>query len=782
MTYPLLIVESPAKCGKIESYLGSGYKCIASFGHIRELPGIKYIDVDNNFKPNFQLMDSKSQQINKMRTMIKNASEVLIASDDDREGEAIGYHIIETFNLPLSTKRIIFHEITKDAILKAVQQPTILNMDLVHAQQARQILDVIVGYKISPILWEHVSRNTKTGLSAGRCQTPALRIVYDNQKDIDASPGKKVYNTTGYFTQMNLGFSLNHSFEIIGFNTEVNTMEKFLEDSAEHVHVYNCSKPKQTIKTPPSPFTTSSLQQKASSELNISPKETMSICQKLYEGGYITYMRTDSTTYSREFIEKASEYIKDSYGDKYLHEDVNRLTERKVEKPKKDKGKNKGKKNDKENTAQEAHEAIRPTDVNVTKIDDKYSSREKRMYYMIWSTTVESCMSPALYQSISARISAPMEKEYKYNSELVEFPGWKVVKGYDKENPEFQFLKGLKANIVVDYNKIISKVSIKDLKSHYTEAKLVQLLEEKGIGRPSTFSSLIEKIQDRGYVKKENVKGKKIKCIDYELIKNELTEIENEREFGNEKGKLVIQPVGILVLEFLLKYFDKLFDYTYTKSMEMDLDIIAKGNKIWHTLCKECLQDIEECSSELKTVDKEMIQIDNDHVFMIGKYGPVIKRSIAGNTTFLSVKKDIDMEKLKKLEYELDDIVESQLSSNKCIGKYEKKDVILKRGKYGNYVEWGDNEKKSLTGLQKELDEITLDDIILLIENKTSLNQSVIRTINSDISIRSGKYGNYIFYKTHNMNKPKFIKLQSFKGNYNTCPKEEIEQYVANSK
>ena len=782
MAYTLLIVESPAKCGKIESYLGSGYKCIASFGHIRELPGIKYIDIDNNFKPNFQLMDSKSQQINKMRTMIKNASDVLIASDDDREGEAIGYHIVETFGLPLTTKRIIFHEITKDAILKAVQQPTILNMDLVHAQQARQILDVIVGYKISPTLWEHVSRNTKTGLSAGRCQTPALRIVYDNQKDIDASPGKKVYNTTGYFTQMNLGFSLNHSFEIIGFNTEVNTMEKFLEESAEYDHMYNCSKPKQTTKTPPSPFTTSSLQQRASSELNISPKETMSICQKLYEGGYITYMRTDSTTYSKEFIEKASEYIKDCYGDKYVHEDVNRLTERKVEKPKKNKGKHKGNKNDNDNTAQEAHEAIRPTDVNVTKIDDKYSSREKRMYYMIWSTTVESCMTPALYQSISAKISAPMEKEYKYNSELVEFPGWKIVKGYDKENPEFQFLKGLKGNSIVNYNKIISKVSIKDLKSHYTEAKLVQLLEEKGIGRPSTFSSLIEKIQDRGYVKKENVKGKKIKCIDYELVKDELTEIENEREFGNEKGKLVIQSLGILVVEFLLKHFDKLFDYTYTKNMETDLDIIAKGNKIWHTLCNECLQDIEECSSELKTADKEIIQIDKDHVFMIGKYGPVIKRSVDGNTTFLPVKKDIDMEKLKGLEYKLDDIVESQVSSNKCIGKYKKKDVVLKKGKYGNYVEWGDSEKKSLTGLQKELDEITLDDIIPLIENKTSLNQSVIRTINSDISIRSGKYGNYIFYKTHNMNKPKFIKLVGFKGNYNTCPEDEIEQYVANSK
>ena len=530
MTYTLLIVESPAKCGKIESYLGSNYKCIASYGHIRELPGIKYIDVDNDFKPNFQLMDSKSQQINKMRTMITNASDVLIASDDDREGEAIGYHIIETFGLPSTTKRIIFHEITKDAILRAVQQPTTLNMDVVHAQQARQILDVIVGYKISPILWEHVSRNTKTGLSAGRCQTPALRIVYDNQKDIDSSPGKKVYNTIGYFTQMNLGFALNHNFEIIGFNTEINTMETFLENTPDHEHRFTCSKPKLTTKNPPSPFTTSSLQQKASSELNISPKETMSICQKLYEGGYITYMRTDSTTYSMEFIEKASGYIKDSYGDKYLHEDVNRLSERQIEKPKK--GKGKGKKNEKENNAQEAHEAIRPTDVTRDKIDDQFSSREKKMYYMIWATTVESCMSPALYQSISAKISAPMEKEYKYNSELVEFPGWKIVKGYSKENPEFQFLQAIKNNSIVNYNKIVSKVSIKDLKSHYTEAKLVQLLEEKGIGRPSTFSSLIEKIQDRGYVKKENVIGKKIKCIDYELIDCELTEIENEREFG----------------------------------------------------------------------------------------------------------------------------------------------------------------------------------------------------------------------------------------------------------
>jgi len=772
MSYTVVIVESPAKCKKIEDYLGPGYKCIASYGHIQELSGINNIEIDNNFKPNFQLLDNKVQQINKIRNLIKNSKDVLLASDDDREGEAIGWHICQVFDLPLSTKRIIFHEITKNAIQRAVQNPTTLNMDIIHAQQARQILDVIVGYKISPMLWKHISWNTKTGLSAGRCQTPALRLVYDNQKDIEDSPGKKVYNTTGYFTQMNLGFALSHNFEIISFNSTTNTMEEFLEESVEHNHSYSCSKPKQTTKNPPTPFTTSTLQQKASSELNISPKETMSICQKLYEAGHITYMRTDSTTFSSEFIENASEFIKKKFGDDYLHENVGRLSERKVEKPKK---KSK-KKEEKENNAQEAHEAIRPTDVTLEKIDDAFSSKERRMYHLIWAVTVESCMSPALYNSISAKISAPMEKEYKYNSELVYFPGWKMVRGYEKENPEFQFLQTLKNKSTVHYNKIVAKVSVKDLKSHYTEAKLVQLLEDKGIGRPSTFSNLIDKIQDRGYVKKDNVKGKKIKCIDYELVKDELEEIEDEREFGNEKNKLVIQPLGILVLEFLLKYFDKLFDYEYTKNMETDLDIIAKGNKIWHNLCRSCFNDINECSKELGDGDKQIIKIDEEHVYMIGKYGPIIKKGNKDNATFLPVKKDINLEKLKNGDYTLDEIIETQ-SGSKILGKYKKNDVVLKKGKFGNYIVWNDN-KKSLNGMEKNMDEITLDDVIPIIENKVSTNPAIVRLINEDISIRNGKFGTYIFYKTHNMTKPKFIKFNKFKGNYNTCPKEEIEKYV----
>lgn len=782
MSYSLLIVESPAKCQKIESYLGSGYKCIASYGHIQELPGMKNIDIDDNFKPSFQPMESKTQQISKIRTMIKNAKEVLLASDDDREGEAIGWHICQVFNLPLTTKRIIFHEITKDAIVRAVQNPTCLNMDVIYAQQARQILDVIVGYKISPMLWTHISRNSKTGLSAGRCQTPALRLVYDNQKEIDDSPGKKVYNTTGYFSQMNLGFSLNHSFEIISFNTTTNTMEQFLEASVDHKHLYSCSVPKQTTKTPPTPFTTSSLQQKASSELNISPKETMAICQKLYEAGYITYMRTDSTTYSLEFIEKACDFIKEKYGPDYLHEDVSRLSERKVEKPKK-KTKKAGDAKTSDSSAQEAHEAIRPTDVTYESINDTFSSKERRMYNLIWSVTVESCMSLALYQSISATISAPMEKEYKYSSELVSFPGWKIVRGYEKENPEFQFLQTIKNKAIVQYNKIMAKVSIKDLKSHYTEARLVQLLEEKGIGRPSTFSSLIEKIQERGYVKKDDVKGKRIKCIDYELVKDELAEIEDEREFGNEKNKLVLQPLGQLVIEFLVQHFEKLFDYEYTKHMETDLDRVAKGDKIWHEICRDCLGDINECSKELCDEDKQVIQIDDKHTYMIGKYGPVIKCGTGDKITFLPVKKDIDIDRLKKNQYKLEEVIESSSSTSggQSIGKYKGEDVFVKKGKFGNYITWGEN-KKTLNGLKKDPSELTMEDLVPLIENTTSLNTAMVRIVNSDISIRNGKFGHYIFYKTSSMSKPKFIKLAGFKGNYNTCPVEEIQRFVDKNK
>ena len=420
------------------------------------------------------------------------------------------------------------------------------------------------------------------------------------------------------------------------------------------------------------------------------------------------------------------------------------------------------------------------------------------MYKLIWSNTVESCMSAAKYNSITAKITAPMNRLYKYSTELAVFPGWKIVKGYDKENPSYQLLQMLgqhnfstsnstsKTSNEISYNKITCKVSLKELKSHYTEAKLVQLLEEKGIGRPSTFSSLLDKIQERGYVKKENVIGKKMKCIDYSLVGDELEEIEDIREFGNEKNKLVIQPIGILVIEFLCKHFDKLFDYEYTKKMETELDKIAKGSKEWTDLCSDCLHDIDTQSSLLKPSDKSAIQIDEDHVYMIGKYGPVIKKIRDGKTTFLPVKKDINMDMLQRREYTLDDIVDISGNQTKAssLGKHNGNDVFIKNGKYGHYVECG-TIKKSIKSLDKDIldkgvEEITLNNVMSLLTNSgaSTLNSAIFRIINNNSNIRNGKFGHYIYYKTNEMTKPKFIKLLGFKGDYKTCALTELEQWI----
>ena len=794
MSYALLIVESPAKCSKIENYLGPGYKCVASFGHLRELNSLEAIDIKNNFKPTFVESEGKLKQISKIRSLITKASEVLLASDDDREGEAIAWHICQIFGLPVkTTKRIIFHEITENALKNAVKNPTFINVDVVNAQIARQILDILVGYKLSPLLWKNIAKNTKTGLSAGRCQTPALRIVYDNQKEIDASPGSKVYNTVGYFTSKNLPFALN-------FNHEgEEAMAAFLEESVNHDHIYNCGKPRNTIKQPPVPFTTSGIQQMASNEMHVSPKETMQICQKLYEAGHITYMRTDSLTYSEDFIKLASTFITSEYGKEYVNEKIEDLSLRANSdanadetKSKKTKSKKEKEKDEKKTQAQVAHEAIRPTNIKLKTLNaaDDFTSKEIKMYLLIRRNTLESCMAPATYKGITAIVSSPVKEiEYRFSTEQVIFPGWKIVDGYEKLNNDYAYLQTLKSENKIDYKKITSKVTMKNIKSHYTEARLVQLLEQNGIGRPSTFSSLIDKIQERGYVKKDNVKGVTINCVDFELEGEELSEIETNREFGNEKNKLVLQPLGMLVLEFLLKHFDSLFDYTYTKNMEDTLDLIAKGEKIWNELCQECLTQIEELSAKIlpkaKTSDEELvgeIRIDNEHTYMIAKYGPVIKCTIkdtASRKDIISFKKlkpdiKIDINKLKNGEYQLSELVCENKLTGKMLGVYKDHEVILKNGKFGLYVEWGDLKKSiklESMNLCKTEDEITLDDILSLLENNTDnkgglIQSSIVRVINDSLSIRSGKFGDYIFYKKSTMKQPKFLKLAGFEGNY----------------
>lgn len=346
----LVIVESNAKCKKIEKFLGQGYKCVASYGHLTNLPdGLKSLNMGDNYKPKYKIIQSKSKYIKILKDNIKKAEEVILATDDDREGEAIAWHICQLFGLSeTTTKRIKFNEITKKAVLDAVENHTIINMNKVKSQQARQILDLLVGYTLSPILWKHISRNSDTGLSAGRCQTPATRLLYDREKEIKENVGKKVYDTIALF-KINDKISLEYELNSHHKNEEV--MEEFLEKSVNNNYkLYKMPNVVGILKNPPKPFTTSLLQQKSSNELNYSPKQTMRLAQTLYENGWITYMRTDCGKYSKEFIKSAMKYVKDKFGKGFISKKIDNLTITKIK--------------TKKNNAQEAHEAIRPTDVN----------------------------------------------------------------------------------------------------------------------------------------------------------------------------------------------------------------------------------------------------------------------------------------------------------------------------------------------------------------------------------------------------------------------------------
>jgi DNA topoisomerase-1 len=752
----LVIVESPAKCKKIEEYLGNNYKCIASFGHLRELPSLKNINMEENFQPTYSIIENnyKKKQIELLQKEIDKSDEVILATDDDREGEAIAWHICDLFQLDTNnTKRILFNEITKTAIQFAIENPTKLNMHIVRSQQARQILDLLVGFKVSPMLWKYISKNSKNSLSAGRCQTPALKIIYDNYSDRKEIEERKSYNTTGIFTNANIVFSLNTHFE-----TE-NDVKEFLQTSIHHSHVFTCSDPKKIFKNPPEPLTTSSLQQKASNEFHYSPKETMQICQELYEKGYITYMRTDAKKYSKEFISSVEKYIvkhycQDMIPTTYLFETNNVLQE-------------------------EAHESIRCTNISLSEIPEtiNMNTKERKMYKIIWEHTLESCMAPASFFSITSKISAAMNTKFSYTCEQVHFPGWKIVsKKYLKDitldNNEYAYLQKIKSDSIIPFKKIISVESLTGTKSHFTEASLVQLLEEKGIGRPSTFSSLVDKIQERGYVIKKDIKGKKQVCKDFILETTNIVEVKTEREFGNEKNKLVIQPLGIIVIEFLYKHFSKLFDYDYTKQMEENLDEISKGKKVYYEICQECNLLTDKMINGLMGETKKEIRLDEKNTYIIGKYGPVIKCVEDKITKFKPLRSDIDIniENLEKGQYKVEDIICSDTCEKQHIlGQYNEMNVILCNGKFGLYIKWN-NLTKSLKELEnKPIEEITMDEVKKYLEE----GNNIVREIKSSASIRKGARGDYLYYKTIKMKKPKFFDIKLFlsetNADYKTC-------------
>ena len=751
----LIIVESPSKCAKIESYLGINYCCIASRGHIRTVNGLKSIDTKGDFSPTFSVIPEKKDHIESMREIIKMFSNnnILLATDDDREGGAIAWHICEMFGLSIEeTPRIIFHEVTKPALIEAVKNPVKINMPLVKAQHARQVLDVIVGYKISPFLWKYLYHNKSNSLSAGRCQTPALRLVYDN--DLQTRTNSELeykYKISGKFTSRNIKFDLNDEF------TSEKEVLDFLSKTTDYSHNMNIGSPNDVIRSPPKPFSTSRLLQTSSNILNISPKDTMSICQQLYQTGYITYMRTESSQYSKTFLEHATKYITDQYKSESYIGELSKIENKDVTNP---------------------HEAIRVTQLANRSIPSE-DKRLVALYKLIWRNTIESCMADAKMQTTKIEISTPLDYKYVNTIETPIFLGWKIVNEKpldvnDQNTPvgTIFFLKMMSPNNV-PHTQIESSVVVRNKHHHYTEASLIQKLEEIGIGRPSTFATIVDTIQERGYVKRGDIEGIKMECREHTLSNKTIKTLTTERTFGNEKNKLTIEPVGIVTIDFLLKHYEEMFSYEYTKIMESKLDLISSGELTdWSNVCKECYDEIVKLSKPVEKISKQTYTIDDEHIFTFDKYGPVIRCiTDPDNLSFLSVRKDIniDLAKLEKGEYNLEDLLEKK---EKILGSFENLDVVLKNGRYGLYIECGERHE-TLKDINKTFDEIKYEDVISRLDKSkqatTEPEKGVLRKLNDDMSIRKGKFGAYVYYKRPDMGSPRFLNIKKFSEGYLGC-------------
>lgn len=755
----LIIVESPSKCTKIEHYLGSNYACIASIGHLRNINGLKSIDTKKTFQPTYSFIQEKVEHINNMQKIIDNfdKNNILIASDDDREGESIAWHICEIFNLPVdTTHRIIFHEITKPAIINAVNNPTTINMKLVKAQQARQVLDIIVGYKISPYLWTYLFNDKENSLSAGRCQTPTLKLVYENYLENINNNINFNYKIKGYFTSKNLLFDLNHEFN------STDEITKFLELSKTFNHTISIETPKTIDKLPPKPFHTSLLLQTVNNQLHYSPKDTMNLCQQLYQNGYITYMRTESNKYSKIFIDKTEDYINTHYNKKYIGNNSQLINE---------------------NSAN-PHEAIRVTQIEVTNISSE-NSRLSTLYKLIWKNTIESCMSNAVYQNTNIKLSAPNKYKYSNTLETPIFLGWKIINNkniseINEQNKNASLILYLKNLESISYQKIESNVTYHNKHTYYTESSLIKKLESIGIGRPSTFASIVDTIQERKYVLKKDLDGIKYNCTDFILENNTINKHTHEKIFGNEKNKLIIQPIGLLCIEFLNKNFSDLFSYEYTGNMELKLDKISNGEEEqWYNICKNCYDEIKILSKNLSKITKNSFEIEPNYHIVFEKYGPTIKHIKENKEIeYISLKPEvkINLDKLKNNEYKLNDLINNL---DNCFGMFENEKMFIKSGKYGYYVEYGDT-KVSLKNINTPISELNENIVInFLNEQKNKpTNSNILREVNNRLSIRKGKYGPYAHYIMENTSKPSFYNIKKFKDGALMCDKNILIDWL----
>ena len=732
----LVIVESPAKAKTIQKFLGDGYVVKSSYGHIRDLQDKKLsVDVDNGFTPEYVVPAEKKKVVAELKKAAESASVVWLASDEDREGEAISWHLSETLHLDKSrTRRIVFHEITKDAILHAIETPREIDLNLVNAQQARRVLDRLVGFELSPILWRKIQR----GLSAGRVQSVALRLIVDKEKEIMNFQSSPFYKVEGLFE--------SNGAKVKGLlDTKFQSIEEakaFLEDSIGAVYTIDSVEKKEAVRHPAPPFTTSTLQQEASRKLRFPVSVTMRIAQSLYEKGFITYMRTDSTNLASLAIGKAKSYITETFGPEYLH-------------TRQYKTHTKG--------AQEAHEAIRPTFLDHENIEG--TADEKRLYALIRKRTLASQMEDARILNTTIKLRSDKRSE-KFNIQATEivFDGFlKLYMESSDDEPqgdnENAILPKLTVGEQMQALEISGECKFSQPPYRYSEATLVKKLEELGIGRPSTYAPTISTLTTgRGYVVKGDKEGKAVKVTNLKLKDGKIGTSQKTETIGAEKGKLMPQEIGIIVTDYLTKDFPSILNYDFTAGVEKDFDEIAEGKMTWnsviagfygpfHKKVDEALHDGQyshvERSLGVDPADGRPV------VAKYGQFGPYVQKGEGEDRVFASLAKGQLIESLT-----LEDAL-ALLKFPREIGEVDGVKVVVAKGRFGPYIKYGDKNVSLPRGVDPS--KVSLEECAELIHKaaQPAATPTISEFKDADISVINGRYGPYIKHAGANYKIPK---------------------------
>ncbi|MDB5159461.1 MAG: topoisomerase [Mucilaginibacter sp.] len=747
MAKNLLIVESPAKAKTIEGYLGKDFTVKSSYGHIRDLVKSEdAIDIANNFKQTYEVPADKKQVVSELKKLAKEADMVWLASDEDREGEAISWHLFDTLNLKdATTKRIVFHEITKPAIMAAIDNPRKIDYNLVNAQQARRVLDRLVGFELSPVLWKKV----KPSLSAGRVQSVAVRIIVEREREINKFQSEAAFKIVAIFGKGKQAFKA----ELAERYSKQEDAEKFLTDCIGADFDVKSLETKPAKRSPAAPFTTSTLQQEASRKLGYSVSRTMQIAQKLYESGHITYMRTDSVNLSETALTAASQEIISAYGDKYHQH-------------RKYKTKSAG--------AQEAHEAIRPTYFNNHTIEGDGS--EKRLYELIWKRAIASQMSEAQFEKTTAKISISTRKEdLTANGEVMKFDGFlKVYLESDDDEDDTQqdgdnaMLPPLTRGQRLDLEEMTATERFSRPSARYTEASLVKKLEELGIGRPSTYAPTISTIQNRGYVVKEEREGKQRKFRVLTLKANHIAKEERTENTGAERGKLFPTDIGAVVNDFLVQHFKGIVDFNFTAKVEKQFDEIAQGLEEWTTMLSNFYKPFHaDVENTIETADKATGVRDlgvhpekGEKVSVrIGRYGPFVQ--VGENASddnkdykplYASLRTGQSIETIT-----LEEALEL-FKLPKVVGEFEGKAMKVAIGRFGPYI----SHNSAFVSLPKEIDPLDVTEeqaVELILEKRKKDAEKLIKAFDEDptVKVLNGRWGPYIEFGKQNVKIPKDI-------------------------